>query len=125
MNHNHNHMPKKGTKDEMAICPVTNTPVNKNEAKKAGLVRKYKGKTYYLCCAGCEAPFDKDPEAYINKHSSSDVHHGHSHMEHDHGSKIKYICPMHPEIVKDERGSCPICHMALEKKEINLSLIHI
>jgi hypothetical protein len=25
----------------------------------------------------------------------------------------KYTCPMHPEIVKDEPGNCPICHMKL------------
>ncbi|MGC1391489.1 MAG: HAD-IC family P-type ATPase, partial [Bacteroidales bacterium] len=27
--------------------------------------------------------------------------------------KIKYTCPMHPEILKDEPGSCPICGMDL------------
>jgi len=27
---------------------------------------------------------------------------------------MKYTCPMHPEIIKDEPGSCPICGMALE-----------
>jgi Cu(I)/Ag(I) efflux system membrane fusion protein len=29
----------------------------------------------------------------------------------------QYTCPMHPEIVKDEPGSCPICGMDLVKKE--------
>jgi Cu(I)/Ag(I) efflux system membrane fusion protein len=28
----------------------------------------------------------------------------------------KYVCPMHPQIVKDEPGSCPICGMDLVKK---------
>jgi len=28
-----------------------------------------------------------------------------------------YTCPMHPEIVRDEPGDCPICGMALVKKE--------
>jgi Cu+-exporting ATPase len=27
---------------------------------------------------------------------------------------IEYTCPMHPEIVRDRPGSCPICGMALE-----------
>ena len=42
--------------------------------------------------------------------------------------KTKYICPMHPEIVRDEPGDCPICGMALEiktsidDKEENLEL---
>lgn len=124
MNHNHDHRPKNGSAEDMAICPVTNTPVNMNEAKKAGLVREYKGKTYYLCCAGCEAPFDKDPEAYINKAQNADKNHERSHATHSHENQIKYVCPMHPEIVKDERGSCPICHMALEKKEISAHQNH-
>src|SRR5690606_22125077 len=27
---------------------------------------------------------------------------------------VKWTCPMHPEIVRDGPGSCPICGMALE-----------
>jgi Cu(I)/Ag(I) efflux system membrane fusion protein len=30
----------------------------------------------------------------------------------------KYVCPMHPQIVKDEEGSCPICGMDLVPKVI-------
>ena len=29
---------------------------------------------------------------------------------------IEYICPMHPEVIQDHPGSCPICGMALELK---------
>jgi len=29
-------------------------------------------------------------------------------------TKVQYTCPMHPEIIKDEPGDCPICGMALE-----------
>jgi Cu+-exporting ATPase len=36
------------------------------------------------------------------------------------GSDIDYTCPMHPEIVQIGPGSCPICGMALEPKEITL-----
>jgi Cu+-exporting ATPase len=25
----------------------------------------------------------------------------------------KYTCPMHPEVVRDARGDCPLCGMAL------------
>jgi len=28
----------------------------------------------------------------------------------------KYVCPMHPQIVKDEPGNCPICGMTLVEK---------
>ena len=27
-----------------------------------------------------------------------------------------YACPMHPEVTQHERGTCPQCHMALEKQ---------
>lgn len=28
----------------------------------------------------------------------------------------KYVCPMHPQIIRDEEGTCPICGMDLVKK---------
>ncbi|MGH9785686.1 MAG: heavy metal-binding domain-containing protein [Terriglobia bacterium] len=31
---------------------------------------------------------------------------------------IEYTCPMHPEIVRPGPGSCPICGMALEPREV-------
>jgi Cu(I)/Ag(I) efflux system membrane fusion protein len=31
-------------------------------------------------------------------------------------SAIKYTCPMHPQILEDHPGSCPICGMTLAKK---------
>src|SRR5580765_6103000 len=31
-------------------------------------------------------------------------------------SGVKYTCPMHPQILEDHPGSCPICGMTLVKK---------
>src|SRR5437868_8830640 len=31
-------------------------------------------------------------------------------------SEVKYTCPMHPQILEDHSGSCPICGMTLVKK---------
>ncbi|MBK9338745.1 MAG: hypothetical protein IPM98_20320 [Lewinellaceae bacterium] len=39
-------------------------------------------------------------------------HEGHTAEE-----KPVYTCPMHPEILRDAPGSCPICGMDLVKKE--------
>jgi Cu+-exporting ATPase len=34
--------------------------------------------------------------------------------------KIEYTCPMHPQIVRDAPGNCPICGMTLEPRAISL-----
>ncbi|WP_347051857.1 efflux RND transporter periplasmic adaptor subunit [Flavobacterium olei] len=36
--------------------------------------------------------------------------------EDQHGAGQQYTCPMHPEVVKDKPGSCPICGMELVPK---------
>ncbi len=52
----------------------------------------------------------------------------HAHTEHpkmggvdysgtDHEATIEYTCPMHPEIVQGEPGSCPKCGMTLEPRD--------
>ncbi|MBG6110453.1 Cu(I)/Ag(I) efflux system membrane fusion protein [Flavobacterium sp. CG_23.5] len=46
---------------------------------------------------------------FINK-SNTQSNHGHQ--------KELYTCPMHPQIIRDKPGNCPICGMALVKKTI-------
>jgi membrane fusion protein, copper/silver efflux system len=38
-----------------------------------------------------------------------------SHLEHEHADagSATYTCPMHPQIVQNEPGTCPVCHMDL------------
>jgi Cu+-exporting ATPase len=33
-------------------------------------------------------------------------------------TRTEYTCPMHPQIIRSEPGSCPICGMALEPREV-------
>ena len=33
----------------------------------------------------------------------------------------KYVCPMHPQIIRDEPGNCPLCGMKLVKKEVGVN----
>ena len=34
----------------------------------------------------------------------------------------RYVCPMHPKIIKQEAANCPICGMALVEKKIDLTM---
>ena len=83
----------------------------------------YQGKTYYLCSRGCLAKFEADPERYL---AAGAKHEGMGHgtaaapPPPPPGAKVEWTCPMHPEIVSDGPGSCPICGMALEPKTISL-----
>ncbi|MSM38417.1 MAG: efflux RND transporter periplasmic adaptor subunit [Geobacter sp.] len=47
-------------------------------------------------------------------------HAGHDHAAEKSGTaaqgKVQYTCPMHPFIIKDQPGTCPICGMDLVKK---------
>ncbi len=64
----------------------------------------YKGHEYHFCSDSCHGKFKADPEKYLTAQSAA-------------APAIKgaqYTCPMHPEIIRDEPGSCPICGMALE-----------
>ena len=36
-----------------------------------------------------------------------------------------YQCPMHPHIIKDETGSCPVCGMDLEQKNYHEALMFL
>lgn len=38
-------------------------------------------------------------------------------VAHDHSGELVYTCPMHPTVVKEEPGSCPICGMDLVRVE--------
>ena len=90
------------------IDPVCGMTVNPQHA--AGSY-EYQGKTYYFCNPHCLHRFREDPEKFLNKSSAPPV-------EVKPGQK--YTCPMHPEIVRDGPGSCPICGMALEPVTVSL-----
>ncbi len=32
-------------------------------------------------------------------------------------AKVRYTCPMHPEVISDEPGRCPVCGMTLVEKK--------
>ena len=100
----------------------------------------HEGHDVLFCSAGCKAKFVAEPARYskpIAKAGHSCCSGGpaktgdggeHDHHHHHHTAVTptaaaaataapagsKWTCPMHPEIVRDGPGSCPICGMALE-----------
>ncbi|MEJ0011983.1 MAG: heavy metal translocating P-type ATPase [Bauldia sp.] len=107
-----------------AIDPVCGMAVQLGAGKPT---YDYEGVTYHFCSNGCREKFAADPERYLAKRAAPATHahdhHGHDHHHHDHApaavakpaaSGTLYTCPMHPEIVRDAPGNCPICGMALE-----------
>ncbi len=52
-------------------------------------------------------------------HAGHHAHHGAAPPRRlDPSQPVEWTCPMHPEIVRDAPGSCPICGMALEPRTI-------
>jgi len=78
------------------------------EANAGALSLDYAGKTYWFCCRGCMERFREAPSRYLSPKQeipSPPV-----------GPASGWTCPMHPEVVSDAAGSCPLCGMALEPR---------
>jgi Cu+-exporting ATPase len=76
------------------------------------------GETFYFCSAGCQTKFEARTAA-----SEPAMEHEAAHTDSAHTSDARaseYTCPMHPEIVTNGPGSCPICGMALEPRVASL-----
>lgn len=65
---------------------------------------RYQGRDFYFCSAGCKAKFEAEPQKYLGDRAAPPPM----------PKGTQYTCPMHPEIIRDKPGSCPICGMALE-----------
>ncbi len=95
---------------KLELDPVCGMTVDPNRA--AGSY-EYKGKTYYFCSKHCVHRFAENPEQFLKPEPPATVQ-----IQTRPGQK--YTCPMHPEIVRDAPGSCPICGMALEPVTVSL-----
>lgn len=72
----------------------------------------YAGSTFFFCSEGCRSKFMVDPAKY----SAPTLNKARPEVEPPQPATAGTIwtCPMHPEIRRDQPGSCPICGMALE-----------
>ncbi len=98
------------------VCGMTVDPQN------ASGEYEYKGITYFFCSVGCVNKFRADPNRFLNALTAAPIGIQSARKEDKpvataRGSDTgQYTCPMHPEIIRDAPGSCPICGMALEPR---------
>jgi P-type Cu+ transporter len=86
------------------VCGMTVDPATaKHRAELAG-------QEYFFCGAGCRQKFIADPGKYLDKSPATPAALPPSSAP----GAGTWTCPMHPEIVRNGPGSCPICGMALE-----------
>jgi Cu+-exporting ATPase len=84
------------------VCGMTVDPAS-------SLRHDHGGKPYFFCSESCRTRFQDDPGCFL----------GSENPEPAAPVGAKWTCPMHPEVVREEPGSCPICGMALEPREIS------
>jgi len=87
----------------MSVDPVCGMEVDRRKNKP---IYKIEQSEYHFCSQGCHDKFEADPEFYL-----SGAHKLKSNVEQ---AGTQYTCPMHPEIIQDHPGDCPLCGMALE-----------
>jgi P-type Cu+ transporter len=67
---------------------------------------EYQGREYYFCSSRCRETFEAAPARYATPAEQR--------RPEPAPAGVKWTCPMHPEIIRDGPGACPICGMALE-----------
>src|SRR5690606_34045822 len=80
---------------------------------------EHDGTTYFFCCGRCRERFAADPGAFLRPAEAHACCGGKAAASAAApvpapAPGARWTCPMHPEIVQDEPGSCPLCGMALE-----------
>ncbi|MCM2329320.1 MAG: YHS domain-containing protein, partial [Lysobacter sp.] len=91
----------------MATDPVCGMQIDEKSAAGSSV---FEGRTHYFCSAACKTRFDANPSEFAGTPPAVEAETAVS-VAAPPGSA--YTCPMHPEIVRDAPGDCPICGMAL------------
>ncbi len=91
------------------------------DPQKAAARAEYGGKTYFFCSVHCAEKFKTAPESYAGAEVFEGMHAAPAPASPQPASAAgEYTCPMHPEIVRNAPGACPICGMALEPRTVTL-----
>jgi Cu+-exporting ATPase len=104
----------------VAEDPVCGMTVDRG---KAAARREFGGRMHFFCSVRCAERFENEPGRFlaapgvvgIKTAPLAEAKTGNASLGQ---KKIRYTCPMHPEIVQFGPGSCPKCGMALEPMDI-------
>jgi P-type Cu+ transporter len=88
-------------KTDMVTDPVCGMKVDPHAGKPT---QQFRDHTYHFCSDGCRSKFAQEPERYLDRRGEPEPL----------PAGTLYTCPMHPQIVQEGPGPCPICGMALE-----------
>jgi Cu+-exporting ATPase len=99
--------PAASTATTEVVDPVCGMTISPHDA--VGHV-EHQGETYYFCNESCLEQFRADPDRFLAPVPASPPV----------SASGEWTCPMHPEVVRSEPGSCPICGMALEPRAVTL-----
>ena len=116
--HGHNHRAGPSGASSSARDPVCGMHVDP-VAPRGGSF-DHAGVTYFFCSAGCRQKFAASPATYLAEQGGPRQEQTPSEPAPAIAPRASalgdYVCPMHPEVVSDKPGDCPICGMALERR---------
>lgn len=92
--------------DELSRDPVCGMDLN---VRQTDLQSEYRGRKFFFCAPSCRDRFILDPEKYLPDSSAET-----SPSTQEAAPGTQFTCPMHPAVVQNGPGICPICGMALE-----------
>jgi Cu+-exporting ATPase len=75
---------------------------------------KHHHERYYFCSEHCKTKFNTSPDTYLHTKEKSVTENCPDGSCDIKPTFTQYTCPMHPKIIKDEPGNCPVCGMSLE-----------
>ena len=89
----------------MSVDPVCGMTVNPEKCAGSHI---HKDTEYFFCGKGCLAKFSASPDTYLKPKVVAAP------------KGATYTCPMHPELIRNQPGACPLCGMALEPVTVSL-----